>query len=590
MTRVPDHATFPICYLRANWRCGLWCILLLSLLNGCNSQSKDAAGTKVAEKTAAPKQTQPDRADRFSTNLIENALPDSAIRNGSEQGQYLFPESIGGGLAVADFDMDGNVDVITSGGGFADMDGKKLRGYPGHLFRSIGPFQFEDDTDSARINMSGCYNHGVSLADYNNDGFVDILVTGFNHAQLLQNQGDGTFEDVTETSRLRCGSWGTSSTFFDADNDGDLDIYIANYGNWSFENNPPCYSNHQPSKRDYCGPRMFVGLVDTVFQNLGDGTFEDMTEVAKFSDTYRGLGVIAADLDGDSDTDIYVANDVDANLLYRNEGNWKFTEMGVRGGVAYDNSGRSEGSMGIALGDYNQDGKFDLWVTNYQNELCALYRNDGNLSFTYASSIAKISATDEQSVSWGTAFSDFELDGDEDLIVINGHLESYSPNSPFEQKPQLLENIEGKFFRLDRNGVGKFFETPESARGLAMADFDKDGLVDFAVSILNKPCEIVKNTSKPLGRFLELQLIGTTTNRDAIGAVITCTVGTKKWVRQVYGGGSYASTSERLLHIGAPEELASSNKANITVKWPGGKTESHEGFDWNRRHILIEGQ
>lgn len=569
---------------------GLWCICLLWSAVGCENRSPDAKSEIAKEKPVTPKSIEPNRGNRFSTTIVENGLPDSAVRNGSEHGQFLFPESIGGGLAIADIDSDGRPDVITSGGGYPDMEAKQLRGYVGHLFRAISAFEFVDQTLPSRLDMSQGYSHGVSAADYNNDGFVDLLITGFNYAILFQNQGDGTFEDVTGSSGLHCGRWGTSSALFDADGDGDLDVYVADYGNWSFENNPPCYSNHQPSKRDYCGPRMFLGLVDTVFQNKGDGTFVDMTETAKFADSYRGLGVIAADLDGDSDTDIYVANDVDANLLYRNEGNWKFTEMGVRGGGAYDNSGRSEGSMGIALGDYNQDSKFDLWVTNYQNELCALYRNDGNLSFTYASSIAKISATDEQSVSWGTAFTDFELDGDEDLLVINGHLESYAPNSPFEQKPQLLENVDGKFFRLERNGVGKFFDTPESARGLAMGDFDKDGLVDFAVSILNKPCEIVRNTSKPLGKFLEFQLVGTQSNRDAIGAVVTITVGNRSWVRQIYGGGSYASASERLIHVGVPDSLAAGNKATVAVKWNGGKSETREGLEWNRCHILIEGQ
>jgi hypothetical protein len=305
--------------------------------------------------------------------------------------------------------------------------------------------------------------------------------------------------------------------------------------------------------------------------------------------------VIAADWDQDGDVDLYVANDVDPNLLYRNDGGGRFTEIGRRAGVATNDSGTPEGSMGVAVGDYNLDGKSDLWVTNYQNELGALYRNSGGLVFNYASLNAKIAVTDEASVGWGTAFADLDGDGDEDLLVVNGHIELAPKGSTVDQRPQVLQNQGGKTFQLVPRSNAKFLDTPMNARGLATADFNRDGKLDFVASRVDKEAALVLNRSQDQ-RSVRLRLVGTKSNRDAIGARIQLQFGRFRAVRQVIGGGSYASTSDLLVHIGIPSEewkAESVAAAQISIDWPSGQREEFT-FDaksglWDEEKILVEG-
>jgi hypothetical protein len=289
----------------------------------------------------------------------------------------------------------------------------------------------------------------------------------------------------------------------------------------------------------------------------------------------------------DGDVDLYVANDVDPNLLYRNDGDFRFVEVGRQSGVACNDGGIPEGSMGIGVGDYNLDGKLDLWVTNYQNEINALYRNNGKLSFAYASNIAKITNTDERSVGWGTAFVDMDLDGDEDLLVVNGHIEMRSVGSTFEQRPQILENQQGKSFQLVPR-IGRYLSEFQSSRGLAVADFNGDGLMDYAVSRLNTDAALVVNASTPQGRWLKIRLVGTVSNRDAIGATVQLQSGQRTWVRQMVGGGSYASSHDAVLHFGVPMESVVDN-ASLSIDWPSGQKQRAPIAAWNTEMLVIEG-
>jgi enediyne biosynthesis protein E4 len=557
-------------------------LVMLGSLAGCKPESKNA-NSEGMPVISSPIQSALPAALAIDFLEIADALPGSEFHDGMESNLFTLPETTGGGLAVVDYDLDGRFDVICSGGGIPDAEAKQMRGKPGSVFRGVDAFRFVETTHNARVDMSQSYNSAVIAADFDNDGFIDFLVTGYESLQLFHNLGDGTFE---KNSSLDEHVWSSSAAFFDIDNDGDLDLYVTHYADWSFEKNPVCPSHDDPAKRDYCGPKDFLGLKDALYENLGDGTFANRTDEWLPSVALRGLGVIAADLDDDRDMDLYVTNDVEPNLLYRNDGNHKLIEMGRRSGVSGDDSGRPEGSMGVAIGDFNLDGKFDLWVTNYQNEICALYRNNGKMNFAYASHSARIGTTDESSVGWGTAFSDLDLDGDEDIVIINGHLERYS--NYHMQRPQVLENVDGKFFRLVPFESG-YFKTPQAGRGLAMADFDHDGRLDFGVTRINAATAIVRNITKTRGSFLAVHLTGTQCNRDAIGAVARLKIGNQIYIRQIVGGGSYASTNDRTIHFGIPEKLASQH-GQLTIAWPSGLDQVVEVAKWNEELTVIEGK
>jgi len=530
-------------------------------------------------------------ASKIDLNWVEQAIPEAIIRTGSEQGNLFLPETTGGGIAALDYDRDGWTDVFCAGGGFADVAKRVLLGSVGSLHRGIGQGRFEHVSAAAQVDLSNRYSAGLSVGDYDGDGFLDVFVTGYSIGQLLRNQGDGTFQVIDGSAiGLDDVHWGASAAFFDADSDGLSDLYVANYADWSFDNNPVCGVDARFGKgeksTDYCGPREFKGLPDVLYRNHGDGTFGNRNSSSGIDDHLRGLGVLAADFDEDGDVDLYVSNDVDPNLLYRNDGDFQFTEVARRSGVATNDAGTPEGSMGIAFGDYNLDGKQDLWITNYQNELNALYRNNGKLQFNYASINARVASTDEATVGWGTAFADMDCDGDEDLVVVNGHIELKPLGSTYEQRPQVLENLSGKTFQLVPR-KSKFLEVPQSCRGLALADFNRDGKMDFVASRLNTEAALVLNTSQG-GQSIRIRLVGTQSNRDAIGARVRLQIGSMQAIRQMIGGGSYASTSDHLIHFGVPDSAAS--EAQIQVHWPSGKTERWILADWQQEWILVEGQ
>ncbi len=521
---------------------------------------------------------------------MEDALPLSEYRDGSEHNVFSLPETTGGGSAIVDYDSDGRLDVITAGGGFADAANKQMIGFAGNLYKQSSNGRFIPSGPLACMDFSASYHSAMIAADYDNDGMIDLVVTGYDRLQWFRNQGDGTFETLRPIEdRL----WSTGAAFFDADQDSDLDLYVVHYANWSWEHNPWCPSQEDPNRRDYCGPTDFVGLRDAIYENLGDGTFVDRTPQAVAELSLRGLGVLAADLDGDRDTDLYVSNDVEPNLLFRNDGKFQWTELGRRAGVATNDRGRAEGSMGIALGDYDNDQKFDLWVTNYADEFNALYRGNGRLSFSYATNTARITPTDEQSVGWGTALCDLELDGDEDIVVINGHLERFSPNH--SQRPHILENIESIRF-VPSAKTSSFFKTPQDGRGLAIGDLNRDGLMDLIVTRINAPSAYVENCSAKHGSYLSLRLIGQSSNRDAVGTVVTLSVGNQSWVRQRVGGGSYASTHEAALHFGIPaavwpldqQSSQGNNKGMLKIDWPSGKTSHIEVSRLNAQMLVVE--
>jgi hypothetical protein len=569
--------------------CSSCLCIALSFCGACSDPEESKPSTvSVSELTSQQSATGVTSALRFRQAL--EALPASEYRDGSEHNVFSLPETTGGGSAIVDYDRDGRLDVITAGGGFPDPVGKRMLGYPGNLFKQSGELSFQACGPSACLDFSAAYHSAVVAADYDSDGWIDLVVTGYDRLQWFRNQGDGTFETVRPIDDKL---WSTSAVFLDADQDADLDLYVVHYANWSWQNHPWCPSQADANRQDYCGPTDYAGLRDSIYENKSDGTFVERTPEGFAGLALRGLGVLAADLDQDRDSDLYVSNDVEPNLLFRNEGGFQWTELGRRAGVATNDQGRAEGSMGIALGDFNNDLKFDLWVTNYADEFNALYRGAGRLSFAYATNAARITSTDEQSVGWGTAMCDLELDGDEDIVVINGHLERYSPNH--SQRPHLLENIEGKRFAISAKD-SPFFDTPQDGRGLAVGDLNRDGLIDLVVTRINAPCAMVENGSIRQGDYLSVRLVGQVSNRDAVATVATLSVGDRSWIRQRVGGGSYASTNDSALHFGIPrfegvggDRVSSRGRSgSLKVDWPSGQTSLIEITEFNGELLVVE--
>ncbi|MFN9551623.1 MAG: FG-GAP repeat domain-containing protein, partial [Pirellulaceae bacterium] len=449
-----------------------WLIPLLLLFAGCRpADKKPASGPSAASAAASVRQAETPSSEvtdrtpfriRFADRSADSGIQ-VRYNDGREDEVYSIIESLGGGLAAFDYDCDGHVDLAYAEGGRFRAEQKEVVGLPGWLYQGLGDWRFRPVLQQSRLDLSRHYQHGVHVSDFDNDGFPDLLVTGYGGLQLWHNVGDGTFQEVASVVGLVDPNWSSTAAWGDLEGDGDLDLLVAHYADWSFDNNPPCVVR---GVRDVCGPRDFRGVDHLFFRNLGDGRFEPMPK-GFLAPGGRGLGVLASDLDADGDTDWYVANDEEANYLYRNEGDGRLTEIGLRSGTALDDAGTPDGSMGVGVGDYNNDGKFDLFVTHYETETCALYSQSSRLNFLHMSRRTNVTAMGSLFVGWGVVFNDYDLDGDEDLVTVNGHAVRQSQLAPVDQLPVLLENLNGKSFRMAGELAGSFFQKPVSARGLA---------------------------------------------------------------------------------------------------------------------------
>ncbi len=486
-------------------------------------------------------------------------------RNGHEAGHLSILESLGVGVALLDFDQNGMLDIFVPGGGEYSGVPEPI-GLPAALFRNHGVLQFEAVGKLAHVDQCPFYSHGASVGDYDSDGFPDLLVTGYRGLLLYRNQGDGTFLDETVTAGLTLRAWSTSAAWGDANGDGLLDLYIANYVDWSFKNHPACIVQ---GHRDVCSPKEFKPLSDVFYLSNGDGTFRDATADVGLAAGGKGLGVVAADLDHDGDLDYYVANDTTPNFLYRNDGQAHFTEIGLLSGTAFGETGEAEGSMATDVGDFNGDGLPDLWVANFENQSFALYRNEGDCRFHHVSAITGITAVGAVYVGFGTTFFDLDLDGDEDLFATNGHVMNQPANASVRQRPLLFENLNGERFVNVASSAGDYMSSPHLGRGVACGDLDDDGDSDLVVSHTNEPIAVLRNDSPVDAHSLKICLIGTFSNRDAVGARVTVRTGDRTWTRQIKGGSSYLSSSDHAILFGLDryEQIDA-----IEVIWPRGAT------------------
>ncbi len=562
-------------------------VLLSAVLavGGCGCAG---GGSPVATVPAAP----PD--EPIGPPLFDDVTAACGVaftyRNGEEANHLAIIESLGGGAAILDYDGDGRLDLFFPGGGhYRD---KTVLGHPCRLYRNLGGFKFEDATAKAGLDkVSFQYSHGAAAFDYDRDGRPDLLVTGYNRLVLLHNEGNGTFKDVTAKAGIADTLWSAAAGWGDLDGDGFPEVYVTHYGDWGFATNHPTDCTYDGKTFDVCQPRRFKPLPHTLYRNNGDGTFSDISKQLKLREDGKGLGVLVTDLNNDGRPDVYVANDTDDNFLYVNRGKAgeiELKEVGLFVGAARDDRGMANGSMGVAGADFSRTGLASVFVTNYENELPALYRNRSDKSgerFNYDTLQAGIAVVGGSYVSWGTSFLDYDLDGWEDLVVVNGHAIRYPTKIDRRQVPLLLRNEGGKFRPATAQGGG-YFRAAHNARGLAVGDLDNDGRPDLVVSHLNEPVAVLRNVAPTDGKhWLGVRLAGEK-DRDVVGArmVVETAGGTQtKFVR---GGGSYASTSDPRLLFGLGGDAA---VTRVTVHWPSGTSQEFAGLTPGAYWVLPEG-
>lgn len=518
------------------------------------------------------------------TPLPADIFPEVIPENGASHNYATILESLGSGVAAIDYDADGWPDVLVGGGG--DLPDKQFVGKAIHVLRNrITGFQ--QATSVAGMQQTQIYHHALAAHDFNNDGFVDLLVTGFGQVQLFENMGDGTFADVTVDSQLNCPTWTASAAWADFNHDGAPDVYITGYVDWSWENDPPCFAA-DGVRRDNCSPRLFEAVPDFLFYGNADGTFEDVTAEMKIKPDGKSLGVVCADIDQDSDIDIYVGNDVMMNYIYRNNDGTSFDDWSVASGAGVSQRGSPDASMGVAVADYNLDGKFDVWAANFEMESFALYHNHGSMMFRHMSESTGVTAIGGQYVGWGSVFTDLDLDGDPDMTVCNGHVVQFPEHSPAQQRMVILENLNGQRFEEVTSQVGEAVMTPRNGRGLAATDWNRDGRVDLVTSPIHSPAQMLTNESETSNNWLTLKLVGTdsTTSRQPVGCIVELTTDSRSYLQQIVGGSSYASTNWDELTFGIPE---AEQLESITIRWPGqGRDQSQTvALDAMNQHLTV---
>ena len=505
-------------------------------------------------------------------------------------GLLYFIEPLGGGAAFLDYNNDGLQDIYFVNGAdlppFPKVQSNGIEPPRNALYRNNGDGTFTDVAMTAGVADTG-YGMGCAVGDYDNDGFSDLYVTNFGANVFFRNNGDGTFTDVTTETGTGDTRWGTSCAFVDYDNDSFLDLYVTNYVKYDIESDQVCMNK---GVRVYCDPRLYEGELDILYHNNGDGTFTDVTEIAGFfGATGRGLALAWGDYDDDGDMDVYIANDADQNFLYRNNGDGTFTDVSLIAGVGFSEDGEAENGMGADFGDYDNDGRLDLVITNFQDQTNTLYHNEGGGLFSDVSYASKIGTISLPYLAWGVSFCDYDNDGFQDLFIANGHLDEnvqvFNPTG-FYQQPNLLfrNNGDGTF---DEVGVdlGSGMGLEKVSRGFAYSDYDNDGDLDLLVTNLKGAPDLLENRGGQ-NTWLTLKLIGTHSNRDAIGARVKVTTGNLTQIREVRSGSSYLSQNDMRLHFG----LGKYRRVDrVEIRWPSGLQEQLEGVETNQILTLVEG-
>jgi hypothetical protein len=529
----------------------------------------------------------------FRDIAMAAGLTARTVIGGERTKQYIL-ETTGGGVAILDYDDDGWPDIFL-------VNGARLAPSPGepepvsHLYRNNGDGTFADVTEKAGVGGKG-WGQGVCAGDYDNDGHIDLFVTYYGQQVLYRNNGDGTFTDVTRQSGLALSGprWNTGCAFLDFNRDGRLDLFVSAYVDYADATRYP------PGSRDncfwkglgvMCGPHGLAGSYNTLYRGNPDGTFADVSKAAGLL-TVRpayGLTPLVLDYDNDGWPDVYVANDSTASLLFHNNGDGTFKEVGLRAGVALNADGRPQAGMGVSAGDYNRDGWLDIVKTNFDDDTTSLYRNLGGGAFEDAT-VAGGLGINTRYLGWGTAFVDVDLDSWPDLFIVNGHVypeaDRLGGRYSYDQQKLLYRNLgNGRFEDVStRAGPGVLAKT--AARGAAFGDLFNAGRQDVVVNNMNGSPSLLHDCAPPAGHGLVVQLIGTRSNRSAIGARVTVTVAGRRLIDEVRSGGSFCSQNDVRVHMGLG---ARSRAERLEVAWPSGAAETVVGVDADQLVVIREG-
>ena len=502
-------------------------------------------------------------------------------------------ESMSGGVAVFDFDKDGLLDVYLVNSPTVASKGES-RNARSELWRNRGDGTFVDATDKAGVGDPG-WGMGVVAADFDNDGWEDLYVTCYGPNRLYRNNGDGTFSDVTEKAGVGDPRWSTGAAFADYDGDGWLDLFVANYVDVRLDALPEfgkgkfCEFHGIPVQ---CGPRGLRGAGDTLYRNKGDGTFEDVSMKAGVADEDGrfGMGVAWSDFDGDGRPDLYVANDTGPNYLYKNNGNGTFVDVALQAGTALSEDGNAQGSMGVAIGDYNHSGGWSIFVTNFSNEYNALYKHDKAFQFTDVSFRSQTAKANNPYVGWGTHFFDYDNDGWQDLLVVNGHVypqvERAGLAARYAQRKLLYRNQQNGTFAEVTASTGPALNQPSVSRGSAAGDLDNDGDLDVVINNLDGPLTVLRNDGGNRGNFLIVHLEGRAGNRSAVGAVVTVSAADLVQRAERRAGDSYLSNSDPRLHFGLGTRTTVDS---VEVRWPNGSVQRFREIPANTLVTIVEG-
>jgi hypothetical protein len=487
--------------------------------------------------------------------------------------KYLL-ETMGPGVALFDYDNDGRLDIFLVNG--ASLDDPTPKGtipqktgpqYWNRLYHQKSDGSFEDVTERAGLQGKG-YGMGVAVGDYDNDGYEDLYVTAYGGNRLYHNNGDGTFTDVTEKAGTGGGGWSTSAAWMDLDGDGLLDLVVARYLQWDFDD--VWCGEHKPGYRSYCHPDYFKPIAPLAYHNEGNGHFTEVSQKIGMSKSGKGLGIAIADYDRDGRTDIFIANDSTLEFLYHNKGNGTFEEVGLMSNTAVDGDGRAFAGMGVDFADYNNDGLPDLIVTDLANQMYALFQNNGDGTFNYASYTSGVGPITRPHSGWGVRFLDYDNDGLKDLLIAQGHdldtIQLTSPNLRYRE-PMLLARNTGHGFVDVSADSGKVFQQAWAARGMAIGDLDNDGRLDAVVTTNDGPAYILHNETATQNHWLTLLLVGHKSNRDAIGAEIKVATAKGPQFAVVTTAASYLSASDKRVHFGLGAEKVAQS---VEIHWPSG--------------------
>lgn len=506
--------------------------------------------------------------------------------NSGAYGGKLLPETLGSGCAFLDYDGDGWQDILLVNS--MDWPGHKRQRSTLRLYRNNRDGTFTDVTRKAGLDIE-MYGMGVAVGDYNNDGFPDILITCVGQNRLFKNTGKGTFIDVTHASGLdRRQAFSTSAVWFDFDRDGLLDLFVCNYVKWSAEHDVFCSLDGK--HKSYCTPEAYRGETCWLFHNRGDGTFEDVTATSGiFDSSSKSLGVAMFDYDQDGWPDLLVANDTQPNKLYRNTHNGAFKEVAVEAGLAFSADGKARAGMGVDAGDFENSGTPGIAITNFDNEMIGLYKAVGNGRYDDIAISAGMGIPSKNTLGFGCAFLDADLDGFLDLAVANGHIDdtvrNIRGNVGYAQPPQLFLNSGKNVFRDVSAEASYAFHQPKVGRGLAYGDFDRDGDLDILLTTNNGPAYLYRNDQLAGNKSIRFRLLGKQSNRDAIGASVRIFYAGLSQSRMVRSGSSYLSQSELPLTFG----LGKHDKVErVVIHWPNGRTEEYKNLDAGKMYECME--